>query len=98
LHLARVRARVASGGHDIPEADIRRRWEASRLNVIRLLPALAELRVHDNSADADPRGGAEPMPVLVLHVKRGKIVAPRDLTATPQWAKPLVAAALRLTR
>lgn len=96
LHLARVRARVAAGGHDIPEEDIRRRWETSRLNLIRLLPALSELRLHDNSRDADPRSGVAPLPVLVLHVKRRKIVAPDDLTATPEWAKPLVASALRL--
>jgi predicted ABC-type ATPase len=96
LHIARVRARVAKGGHDIPEADIRRRWETGRLNVIRLLPALTELRVYDNSGDADPDTGATPVPVLVLHVRRGRIVAPRDLSATPAWAKPLVAAAMRL--
>jgi predicted ABC-type ATPase len=96
LHIARVRARVAHGGHDIPEADIRRRWETGRLNVIRLLPALTELRVFDNSGDADPHAGAVPAPVLLLHVRRGRIVAPRDLSATPAWAKPLVAAAMRL--
>jgi predicted ABC-type ATPase len=96
LHMARVRARVAKGGHDIPEADIRRRWETGRLNVIRLLPALTELRVYDNSCDADPHAGAAPAPVLLLHVSRGRIVAPRDLSATPAWAKPLVAAAMRL--
>lgn len=96
LHIARVRARVAKGGHDIPEADIRRRWETGRLNVIRLLPTLTELRVHDNSGDADPDTGATPVPVLVLHVQRGKIVAPRDLSKTPEWAKPLVGAAMRL--
>jgi predicted ABC-type ATPase len=96
LHIARVRARVDKGGHDIPEADIRRRWEAGRLNVIRLLPKLTELRVYDNSGDADPDTGAAPDPVLILHVKRGRIVAPRDLSATPAWAKPLVAAAMRL--
>jgi predicted ABC-type ATPase len=96
LHLARIRARVARGGHDISEADIRRRWETSRLNVIRLLPKLTELRVYDNSGDADPHTGATPVPVLLLHVRRGRIVAPRDLSATPAWAKPLVAAALRL--
>jgi predicted ABC-type ATPase len=96
LHIARVRARVAKGGHDIPEADIRRRWETSRLNVIRLLPTLTELRVYDNSGDADPYTGAAPVPVLLLHVRRGRIVAPRDLSATPAWAKPLVAAAMRL--
>ena len=96
LHIARVRARVAKGGHDIPEADIRRRWETSRLNVIRLLPNLTELRVYDNSRDADPHTGAEPIPVLLLDVRQGRIRAPRDLSATPTWAKPLVAAAMRL--
>ena len=96
LHLARVRARVKSGGHDIPEADVRRRWEASRLNVIRLLPVLAELRVYDNSADADPASGAAPVPALVLHVRKRRIVAPRRLAGTPDWAKPIVAAAMRL--
>ena len=44
-HLARVRQRVAGGGHDIPEADIRRRWRHSRQNLVRLLPTLTELRV-----------------------------------------------------
>ena len=96
LHIARVRARVAKGGHVIPEADIRRRWETGRLNVIRLLPKLTELRVYDNSRDADPDTGATPQLVRVLHVERGRIVAPRDLSATPMWAKPLVAAAMRL--
>jgi predicted ABC-type ATPase len=96
LHIARVRARVAKGGHNIPEADIRRRWETSRLNVIRLLPKLTELRVYDNSSDADPHTGAAPVPLLLLHVRGGRIVAPRDLSATPAWAKPLVAAAVRL--
>lgn len=96
LHIERVRARVAKGGHDIPEADIRRRWETSRLNVIRLLRLLTELRVYDNCRDADPQTGAAPAPQLFLHVKQGVIVAPRDLSATPDWAKPLVAAAMRL--
>jgi predicted ABC-type ATPase len=96
LHIARVRARVARGGHDIPEPDIRRRWETGRLNVIRLLPKLTELRVYDNGSDADPDTGATPAPVLLLHVRRGRIVAPHDLSATPAWAKPLVAAAIRL--
>ena len=32
-HLARVAARVAGGGHDIPEAKVRTRYEASRANL-----------------------------------------------------------------
>ncbi len=96
LHIERVRRRVRSGGHDIPEVDIRRRWRHSRLNLVRLLPLLTELRVYDNSADGDPVEGHAPQPVLVLHVDRGDIVGPSDLSTTPQWAKPIVAAALKL--
>jgi predicted ABC-type ATPase len=96
LHIARVRSRVDKGGHDIPEADIRRRFEAGRLNLIRLLPKLTELRMYDNSAELDPDTGHAPDPQLVLHMKRGTIVNPRDLRLTPGWAKPIVAAALKL--
>jgi predicted ABC-type ATPase len=95
LHIRRVKARVAKGGHDIPGEAIRRRYVSSRLNLIRLLPQLASLRVYDNSADADPSRGLEPRPVLALHVERGTIVGPKDLRATPDWAKPIVAAAVR---
>lgn len=95
-HIARVRARVGRGGHDIPETDIRRRYEHSRLNLIALMPHLAALRVYDNSQEADPAGGKVPVPALVLHVEHGKIMNPRDLTRTIGWARPIVAAALKL--
>jgi predicted ABC-type ATPase len=95
-HIERVRQRVRAGGHDIPEADIRRRYRHSLLNLVQLLPALTELRVYDNSATADPATGQAPQPVLVLHMKRGRIVGPADLACTPDWAKPIVAAALQL--
>jgi hypothetical protein len=63
---------------------------------VQLLPALTELRVYDNSAAADPAEGHAPRPVLLLHVERGRIVGPPDLSSTPEWAKPIVAAALEL--
>ena len=44
-HIARVRRRVARGGHDIPDQKIRERYDRSRLNLIRLLPRLTELRL-----------------------------------------------------
>ena len=94
LHIARVRARVARGGHDIPEATIRDRYDRGRLNLIRLMPRLTELRVYDNSEEADPHTGAAPEPMLVLHVVRGRVVGSCDLTRTPEWAKPIVAAAV----
>lgn len=97
LHLARVAARVRNGGHDIPEADIRRRFDHSRVNLIRLIPALTELLVYDNSISADPARGRAPRPRLVLQLERGRILAPADLSSTPDWAKPIVAAAIKAT-
>lgn len=95
-HLARVRARVARGGHDIPEAAIRRRFEHSRLNLIALLPVLTSLRVYDNSFEADPAAGKQPKPVLLLHMEHGRIRNPQDLARAPDWARPVVAAAMKL--
>jgi predicted ABC-type ATPase len=93
LHIARVRARVRRGGHDIPEPRIRERYDRSRVNLVRLLPKLTELRLFDNSAEADPHTGAAPEPILLLHVVRGKVVASCELSTTPEWAKPIFAAA-----
>jgi predicted ABC-type ATPase len=99
-HIARVQARVASGGHPIPENKIRERWVASRLNLIKLLPRLARLQVFDNSLDVAP-GQEIPDPVLVLEMVRGHISVPEPsdaeaLGATPAWARPIVQAALEI--
>lgn len=102
-HLARVKARVRKGGHDIPEADIRRRFDQSRLQLIQLLPVLTELRVYDNTAEADPHKGIAPKPQLLLHWQRdkagrGAVRHPQDAAAladTPEWAKPVVMAAMK---
>ena len=96
LHIERVQARVRHGGHDIAAELIHRRYDRSRLNLIELLPHLTALRVFDNSEETDPAAGKTPKPKLLLHVERGKILNPRDLKRTPDWAKPIVAAALKL--
>ncbi len=96
-HIARVKARHKAGGHDIPEPDIRRRYDTSRENLVWLMPRLASLLVYDNSAEADPKAGKRPDPKLVLHLEKGRIVAPSDLLATPGWAKPIVARAIEIT-
>jgi predicted ABC-type ATPase len=97
-HIARVEARVAAGGHAIPEAKIRERWDASRRNLIKLMPRLQELRLFDNSTERDPKSGKIPPPRLLLHWQRGAVVAPPPsaLASTPEWAKPIVVSALRL--
>jgi predicted ABC-type ATPase len=94
LHLARVRARVAAGGHDIPEAKIRERYVQSRLNVIRLLPRLTDLMVFDNSREAPPLEGKRPKPELLLHTAGGTVLEVAPLQSIPTWAKPIVMAAL----
>lgn len=102
-HLARVKARVRKGGHNIPEADIRRRFDQSRLQLIQLLPHLTELRVYDNTREADPHQGQAPRPRLLLHWRAaagavGQVLLPHDASAladTPDWAKPVVMAALK---
>jgi len=86
--------------NDIPEAKLRERYQRGRENLIRLLPRLAALRVFDNSTEADPDRGVAPMPRLLLDCRRGYIAVPTSLhalmTDTPEWAKPIVAAALKL--
>ena len=96
LHLERVRKRVARGGHDIPAEAIRRRWDQSRRNLIRLLPGLAALRVYDNSLEADPHYGIPPRPRLLLAMVDGRITGPADLSHAPEWARPILGAALKL--
>lgn len=98
-HLARVAARVAAGGHDIPEVKVRERHDASRENLVRLIPHVTDLRVFDNSFEADLAAGGAPVPVLVLKVADKVLRFPAtgvQLRATPGWAKALVACAMRL--
>jgi predicted ABC-type ATPase len=95
LHLARVAARVAKGGHDIPEEKIRERYDRGRENLLRLLPGLTEMKLLDNSVEGDPDRGERPRPELLLHTARRRIVSACALGSTPAWAKPILAAALR---
>jgi len=94
LHIARVRARVAKGGHDIPQGKIRERYDRSRVNLIRLLPRLTSLRLYDNSEEGDPTTEG-PRPKLILHLDEGRIVQIVPLREVPRWAKPIVVATLR---
>jgi len=74
--------------------------ENGRLNLIRLMPHVANLYVYDNSAEADPHSGAVPAPRQLLYYRGRRIVAPTLLktllNATPAWAKTIAAVALNL--
>jgi len=90
LHIERVAARVARGGHDIPESLIRKRWQGSMRNLCRLAPGLNRLAVYDNSKLLDESG--KPTIRRLLHVYRGEIL---ELDPEmPDWAKPVAAVAL----
>lgn len=57
IAVARVKARVAQGGHDVPEEVIRRRFDAGRRNFENLYRKLADTwALYDNS-------GSMPIPV-----------------------------------
>lgn len=101
LHIARVAARVARGGHAIPEAKIRERYPRALANLIALMPHLTHLQVYDNSTEA-AADGTLPDPILLLETENGRPTwpAPDDLRALrrmPEWAKAALEAALPLT-
>ena len=98
LHLQRVAARVAKGGHPIAESEVRKRWISSRINLIKLLPGVTNLRVYDNSSEKDPDRGEAPEPKLVLAITNRAIQfpGPDEVQHTPEWAQPIVVAAFRL--
>ena len=93
-HIARVKARVARGGHDIPVAKIRERYPRSLANLVGFLGKAAEVHVFDNSVET-PDG--VPHARLVYRMRGKRIVEP-DLGSliynTPDWAKPIAAAAM----
>jgi predicted ABC-type ATPase len=93
-HVSRVKARVARGGHDIPEEKIRERYDRSRDNLIRLLPILTELWLYDNTRESD-LSRSTPEPLLILHAVDGVILEACEAGDVSGWAKPIFVAALR---
>ena len=98
LCIARVKARAASGGHSIPEAKVRERYIKSPLNLIRLLPRLTKLLVFDNSVERNPNIGMCPQPKLILEMEVGHVAKICELPCAPEWAKPILATALKFPR
>lgn len=76
LAIERVRRRVASGGHNIPEDVIRRRYERGRTNVIQLyLPLCDTWIIYNNSND-------EPQLVAALGLNQSPIIYDYDTFRT----------------
>jgi predicted ABC-type ATPase len=99
LHIARVKARVAAGGHPISEEKIRERYPLAQLNLIKLMPHVAYMKVYDNSAEA-ATDATVPDPLLVLEMENGQVISPasddlKGLQRAPEWTKAILEAALR---
>ena len=79
LHIERVRLRVSQGGHDIPDADIRRRYGRSLMRAPEALRLACEEMVLDNS-------GLHPVRMLLL--KGGRVVWRAE--TLPEWVEGLL--------
>lgn len=70
---------------EVPE-----RSDATRSNLIKLMPRLVSLRVFDNSADGEPATELPPRPVQLLEMQHGRVTghAPRircPAGPSPSW-------------
>ena len=97
LHIQRVAERVERGGHDIPEARIRERFNSSRGNLLKFIGTRAEIRVWDNTTQT---ADGSPSPVEIFRVQNRKVqVLDRQQPPhTIAWAQPLLAKALGMKR
>ena len=92
LHIARVAARVAAGGHDIPEDAIRKRWYGAMHNMMGLIPRCAVVTVWDNSDECDDDDLPELRPLFSLV---GDRFTSMPVDPMPDWAKPLASIAIK---
>lgn len=79
LHIERVRLRVSQGGHDIPDADVRRRYWRSLMHAPGALSLADEAVVLDNS-------GRHPVRMLLL--KGGRVIWRAE--TLPEWVQRLL--------
>lgn len=80
--IARVALRVAKGGHDVPEAAIRRRWPATHENLAWFAQHADEVDVFDNSGYGQP-------PRLIATARAGAVTL-LDRHALPEVTRVLV--------
>jgi len=74
-----VSERVAQGGHEVPDEDVRRRYVRSIANANRVLRIVHEALVFDNS-------GTEPKPIFEVRGGRVQNIA----AEIPAWAATLL--------
>jgi predicted ABC-type ATPase len=81
MNVLRVASRVAKGGHNVPEVDIRRRYTRSLGNLTPALPLSDRARVVDNSQTGAAR--------LIAALKLGVLTWQSE--RLPEWAAGVLA-------
>ncbi len=77
--IQRVHERVAQGGHNVPDDDVRRRYARSLSNLKQVVNIVNETIIYDNSG---------PEPRLILEIRSGSIVS--NASGLPPWARNLL--------
>lgn len=97
LAIERVRQRKAAGGHDVPVADVRRRYQRGLVNLTAAARLADFLEVLDNSSAALHRvrrtfvpSGSRIKRLLVVY--QGKVIFKRP--RIPKWLRPTLNAIL----
>jgi predicted ABC-type ATPase len=78
INLARIRNRVLAGGHDVPESDVRRRYQRSFENLPIAIERADHAILFDNSTEEGYRL------IAVLGLSGSQWFQP-----TPRWANPI---------
>jgi predicted ABC-type ATPase len=78
LAIERVRERVSRGGHDVPPMDVRRRYQRSLINLVRISKSVDRLVVLDNSSVDTPMQ-------RVLESQNGVVAFALD--QLPEWVE-----------
>lgn len=79
LNRVRVRNRVARGGHDVPDEDIRRRYERSMRNAVEALGLVDKAFLFDNSTSQMRQ---------IVTVREGRVVW--TAARLPEWAAKIL--------
>jgi predicted ABC-type ATPase len=88
INIARVRARMAAGGHGVPESKIRARYHRALILLPRLIEICDKILIYDNSADI-PSGD---IPTLIY----SKINSCSEIFPNGHWSKPALQKLLQL--
>jgi predicted ABC-type ATPase len=79
--IQRIGERVAQGGHDVPDDDVRRRYVRSLSNLKQVVNIVNEALIYDNSG---------PEPKLLFEVRSGSVFS--KAAEQPPWARDLLEA------